>query len=69
MNIKTLEDIPPWQWPKNAGKIILGVLRNDQADASDRLLAAELRGDSAVINDALAEALLSILCNPYGPDH
>lgn len=35
MNIKTLVDIPPWQWPNNADEIILGVLRNDQADASD----------------------------------
>jgi len=68
MNIKTLEDIPPWQWPKNAAEIILGVLRNDQADPSDRLLAAELGGDSVVINDELAEALFSILCNPREPD-
>jgi len=68
MNIKTLKDIPPWKWPKNAGNIILDVLINDQADASDRLLAAELGGDSVVINDDLAEALLSILCNPREPD-
>ena len=68
MNIKSLVDIPPWQWPKNAGKIILDVLRNDQADATARLLAAELGGDSLVINDDLAEALLSILFNPREPD-
>ena len=68
MNIKTLKDIPPWKWPKNANNIILDVLLNDQADASDRLLAAELGGDSVVINDDLAEALLSILCNPREPD-
>lgn len=68
MNIKTLKNIPPWKWPKNAGNIILDVLLNDQAAASDRLLAAELGGDSVVINDDLAEALLSILCNPREPD-
>jgi hypothetical protein len=68
MNIKSLVDIPPWQWPKDAGKIILDVLRNDQADATDRLLAAELVGDSVVINDDLANVLLSILCNPREPD-
>jgi hypothetical protein len=68
MNIKSLVDIPPWQWPKDAGKIILDVLRNDQADATDRLLAAELGDDSVVINDDLAEALLSILCNPRESD-
>ena len=64
MNIKDLKDIPPWQWPKNAGKIILGVLRNDQSDAFERLLAAELGGDYVVVNDDLADTLLSILCNP-----
>jgi hypothetical protein len=68
MNIKSLVDIPPWQWPKDAGKIILDVLRNDQADATDRLLAAELGGDSVAINDDLANVLLSILCNPREAD-
>jgi len=68
MNIKTLKDIPPWQWPKNAGRIILDALRKDQADVSDRLLAAELAEDSTVINDELAEALLSILTNPGEPN-
>ena len=68
MNIKTLKDIPPWQWPKNAREMCLDVLRDDQADVSDRLLAAELAGDSTVINDELAEALLSILTNPGEPN-
>jgi len=68
MNIKTLKDIPPWQWPENAGKMFLDVLLYDQAHESDRLLAAELAGDSTVISDELADALLSILCNPREPD-
>lgn len=68
MNIKTLKDIPPWQWSKGAGQIILDTLHNNQADVSDRQLAAELAGDSTVINDDLADALLSILSNPREPD-
>lgn len=68
MNIKTLKDIPPWQWPRNAGKMCLDVLRDDQAHGSDRLLAAELAADSTVINDELADALLSILRNPRESD-
>ena len=68
MNIKILKDIPPWQWPKNAGKMFLDVLHDDQAHGSDRLLAAELAGDSTVISDELADALLSILCNGREPD-
>ena len=68
MDLKTLEAIPPWEWPQDAGRIILDVLRNDQAEPSDRLLAAELAGDSGDVSDELAEALLSILQNINEPE-
>ncbi len=61
MDLKTLKDTPPWEWPEGAGKMFLGILRDGQADESDRLLAAELAGDFTVINDELVDALLSIL--------
>ena len=63
MDLKTLKDTPPWDWPEEAGDVFLGVLNDSQADGSDRLLAAELAGDSVVINDELVDALLSILCS------
>ena len=63
MDLETLNAIPTWEWPSDAGRIILDVLRNDRADASDRLLAVELAGASGDIHDELAEALLSILQN------
>ncbi len=59
--MKTWKDTPPWKWPEGAGKMVLGILRDDQADESDRLLAAELASDFTVINDELVGALLSIL--------
>ena len=62
MDIKILKDMPPWDWPSTADKMFHEVLLDDQAEASDRLLAAHLAGDSTVINDELADALLSILC-------
>lgn len=68
MNLKTLKDLPPWEWPKGAGKMILKILRDDRADSSDRLLAAELAGDFTVINDELVDALLSVLCNKDASD-
>ena len=68
MDIKTLKDMAPWEWPQNAGKISLEVLLDDQADISDRLFAAHLAGDSTVVNDELADALLSILCANSEPD-
>ena len=61
MDLKKLENIPPWEWPQDTDKMLLGVLRDDQRDESDRLLAAALAGDYTVINDELADALLSIL--------
>jgi HEAT repeat protein len=62
MDLTTLRDTPPWEWPEDAGEMFLEFLRDDRADKSDRLLAAELAGDFTVINDELAHALLSILC-------
>lgn len=68
MNLKTLQDTPPWEWPEEAGKMFLGILRDEKADESERLLAAELAGDSTVINDELADALLAIVCNGDEPE-
>ena len=61
MNLKTLRRMPPWEWPEGAGKLFLGILSDDKAKESDRLVAAELAGDYTVVNDDLAHALLSIL--------
>jgi hypothetical protein len=61
MDLKTLTDLPPWEWPEDAGKMLLGILRDDHGDESERLLAAELAGDFTVIDDELADALLSIV--------
>jgi hypothetical protein len=61
MDLKTLKETPPWEWPQGTDRMLLGILRDDQRDGSDRLLAAELGGDSTVINDQLADALLSIV--------
>lgn len=61
MDMKTLKHTPPWEWPKDVGKIFLGILRDERAAESDRLLAAELAGDYTAINDELADVLLSIV--------
>lgn len=63
MDLKILKDTPPWDWPEDADKMFLDVLRNDRTDESDRLLAAELAGDFTVVNDELVYVLLSILNN------
>jgi HEAT repeat protein len=68
LKLKIFEDIPPWEWPDDAAKIFLGVLRDDQADESERLLAADLAGDSTVINDELVDALLAIVSGSKDSD-
>lgn len=63
MDIAALQNMPAWDWPEDAGKAIQGILRNDRADESERLIAAELAGDLVVMNDDLADILLSIACS------
>ena len=58
MDLKTLLDTPPWDWPRDAGWTLRKVLVDHGANESDRLVAAELAGDFTVINDELADALL-----------
>jgi hypothetical protein len=61
MNLRTLKDIPPWDWPEGTGKMLLDILRNDRSSESDLLLATDLAGNFTVIDDELVAALLSIL--------
>jgi hypothetical protein len=61
MDLKTLQDTPPWEWPLDAGQTFLKFLIDPRASESDRLIAADLAGDSVVIDDELAEALLTIV--------
>jgi HEAT repeat protein len=68
MKLKTFIDTPPWEWSEDAAKIFLKALRDDQADESERLLAAELAGDSTVINDELAGELLTIVSDDKNSD-
>ena len=57
MDLKTLVDTPPWDWPEDAGDLLLETLNDSQACGSDRLIAAELAGDSPIMNDELANVL------------
>ncbi len=68
MDLKTLLDTPPWDWPTDTGRILLEILIDRRAQASDRLVAAELAGDFTVINDDLADALLAIVRDSREPE-
>jgi len=68
MDVKILNNTPPWEWPEDAGTTILGVLTDEHAEGSDRVLAAELAGDEVVVNDEFADALLTIVGNRGEPE-
>ncbi len=63
MDLKTLEETPPWEWPKDTDKMLLDILRKGRVDEPDRMLAVQLAGESTVVNDELARALLSVAQN------
>jgi tetratricopeptide (TPR) repeat protein len=63
MDLKILKDLAPWDWPEGAGREFLRILRDEKAQQSDRLLAAELAGNYVVFNDELAQALLTVLAD------
>jgi hypothetical protein len=68
MDLKALQDTPPWEWPRDAGERFQKTLIDHQADQADRLIAAELAGDLTVINNDLVEALTAIIRSPHEPD-
>jgi hypothetical protein len=68
IDLTALQDTPSWEWPEAAGRMFLGILRDENADESERVLAAELAGDFTVINDELAEELLAIACKGDAPE-
>src|SRR5580658_7296959 len=61
MDLTTLLDMPPWDWPSDAGRMFRKVLIDNKASESDRLIAAQLAGDLTVVNDALSDALLGLV--------
>jgi hypothetical protein len=68
MDLKILLDTPPWDWPRDAGKLFLKILTDRRAAESDRLIAADLAGDFTVINDDLAGALLAVVGSANEPE-
>src|SRR5215469_4050799 len=68
MDLKALQDTPPWEWPRDAAERFQKTLLDHQADQTDRLIAAELAGDLTVINDDLADALTRIIRSPDEPE-
>lgn len=69
MDVKILRDTPPWEWPKDAGKTFRKLLADRRANPSDRLIAADLAGDITVMNDGMADVLLTVVQSSGEPEN
>jgi len=61
LKLEDLNEIPPWEWPEDAAALVLETLSDRNVSEEKRLLAAELAGDMVILDEEIAEALLSIL--------
>ena len=68
MNLSTLAEMGPWEWPKETWKLLHSTLVDRQADESERIIAADLAGDPVVMNDTLAADLLEIIRRADEPE-
>ena len=68
MDLKTLQNTPPWEWPSDAGKTFQKILADRRAAESDRLIAAELAGDLVVMNNQLADSLMAVIGRTGEPE-
>lgn len=68
MDVEFLSQLPPWDWPDDAGETIQRTLRDRSAPASARTLAADLAGHLVVMTDELAATLLDLLEDPREDD-
>jgi len=68
MDLKLFVDTPPWDWPTDAGRTFGRILADRGANESDRMVAAELAGDFTVINNDLADILLTIAGSTDEPE-
>jgi hypothetical protein len=68
VKLKLLEATPPWEWPPDAGDTFKSCLRDRGVPESDRMMAAELAGETVVIDDEIAGLLLDIAGNAAESD-
>lgn len=61
MDLSSLKNTPPWEWPADAVVTLRSVILNRGAPVSDRIVAASLAGDVTIVDDELAALLLGIV--------
>lgn len=61
MDLNTLLNTDPWDWPEDASELLLETLVEKPASEADRLIAADLAGNITAMNDELANVLVTIV--------
>jgi hypothetical protein len=51
MDLNTLLNTDPWDWPDDASELLLETLVEKPASEADRLIAADLAGSITAMND------------------
>jgi hypothetical protein len=67
MDVNTLANLPPWEWPPESAGVLAGVLSDPNATAKDRLLAAELSGEFVGVGDDVVRTLLAVVSDRAEP--
>jgi len=68
LDVNVLAEMPPWDWPRDAGTIIAKTLTEKNASLEDRLVAADLAGQIVVIDEAMCDLLLRMTANLEEPE-
>jgi hypothetical protein len=68
MNFDDFRDAAPWDWPENAGEVIAEAVRDRRRELKDRIAAASMAGDLVVMNDEMADLLVSLVRAADEPD-
>ena len=68
IDIKSLMELPPWEWPEETGRGLLEIITGEEGGEEDRLTAVELSGETVVIDNEIAQALLNIVSDPNEPE-
>lgn len=61
MDLRSLMELPPWEWPEDARALVEKTLRDRGALEDERALAASLAGDLTLLDDELARELLALV--------
>src|SRR3954447_24047456 len=59
--LSALRDTPPREWPPTAREMLMQTLREGAPGSPERIWAVDLAGDLTVMDDRMADLLLSIV--------